>query len=199
MNKSDTAVYLASQSPRRAQLLEQIAVPFQRIPAAMDETPLPQERPEPYVCRVAAGKALLGWQHVEAAGLEPRPVLAADTAVILGDRIMGKPRDREHGLAMLAALSGQTHQVMTAVCCCLQGRQWSALNITEVSFRVISGAEREQYWLSGEPLGKAGAYAIQGRGAVFVAQLKGSYSGVVGLPLLETSQLLQAIENDTTL
>jgi septum formation protein len=183
-------IYLASQSPRRAELLQQIAVDFVCLPIDVDETPLANEAAVDYVQRVALAKARAGWAQCLQQGLPPLPVLAADTSVILDGQIMGKPRNRDHGLAMLSALAGRTHQVLTAVCLCFQGEVHSVLSTTQVSFRAINTAELEQYWASGEPLGKAGAYAIQGRAAVFVEDIHGSYSGVVGLPLLETHQLL---------
>jgi septum formation protein len=177
MSTKPSAIYLASQSPRRAELLRQMDVGFEQIS----------------VVRVAGDKARAGWQFVEQQGFKPMPVLGADTAVVLGHEIMGKPRDRTHGLTMLSALSGRTHQVMTAVCFQWQRRQWCLLNTTQVTFRAISPTELQQYWDTGEPIGKAGAYAIQGRAGVFVEHLKGSYSAVVGLPLLETHQLLNEI------
>lgn len=186
-------IYLASQSPRRAELLQQIGVDFVCLPIDVDETPLADEAPVDYVQRVALAKAQAGWAQCQEQGLSPLPVLAADTSVILAGRIMGKPRDRDHGLAMLSALAGQTHHVLTAICLCFQGETYSALSTTQVSFRAIGAAELDDYWASGEPLGKAGAYAIQGRAAVFVENIHGSYSGVVGLPLLETHQLLQQL------
>lgn len=191
-------LYLASQSPRRADLLQQIAVTFKRLNIDIDETPIDGEAPSQYVQRVAAEKARSGWQQLEHSGRTLRPVLGADTAVILDQQIMGKPLDRDHGLTMLKALAGRTHQVMSGICFCYKNAEWAALSISDVTFRPISDEELEQYWLSGEPLGKAGAYAIQGLGAVFVEQIRGSYSSVVGLPLLETHQLLQSIEKDTT-
>ena len=191
-------LYLASQSPRRAELLEQIAIGFQQITVDTDETALAGEQPEAYVQRVAIAKAQAGLELVQQQGLTPLPVLGADTAVIIDGQILGKPRDRDHALAMLGQLSGKTHRVMSAICLCYQQQQHVALSITEVSFRQIAAAELEQYWQSGEPLGKAGAYAIQGLGAVFVEKINGSYSAVVGLPLLETQQLLHTIEQMDT-
>ena len=193
MSTKPSAIYLASQSPRRAELLRQMDVGFEQISVDVDETPADNEVPESYVVRVAGDKARAGWQFVEQQGFKPMPVLGADTAVVLGQEIMGKPRDRVHGLTMLSALSGRTHQVMTAVCFQWQRKQWCLLNTTEVTFRAISPTELQQYWDTGEPIGKAGAYAIQGRAGVFVEHLKGSYSAVVGLPLLETHQLLNEI------
>jgi len=193
MNFKLPSVYLASKSPRRAELLQQIGIHFEQVSVDVDETPFDAETPAAYVVRVSKDKARAGWQWVDQQHLPPMPVLGADTAVICGQQIMGKPRDRDHGLAMLSALSGQTHQVMSAVCFHLRGKEWFALNTTEVTFRAISSAELNQYWDTGEPIGKAGAYAIQGFAAVFVERLQGSYSAVVGLPLLETHQLLNEI------
>lgn len=190
-------LYLASQSPRRAELLKQIGVAYELLAVDVDETPLENELPEAYVKRVAAAKSREGWQQLKRGQLKPLPVLGADTAVIYQGQILGKPRDRDHGLAMLSLLSGKTHQVMTALSYSYKGKEWGALNVTEVKFRAIPTAEIDQYWDTGEPIGKAGAYAIQGLGAVFVENIKGSYSAVVGLPLLETSQLLRAIEKTT--
>lgn len=187
-------LYLASQSPRRAELLQQIAICFELLPVAVDETPLHDELPKDYVLRLAIAKAQAGWQRSQLQGLAVLPVLGADTSVVLGRQILGKPSCREEGLAMLKSLAGRTHQVMTAVCLCLHGQLRSVVTITEVTFRPVSELELQEYWATGEPLGKAGAYAIQGRGAVFVERIQGSYSAVVGLPLLETSQLLTEIE-----
>ncbi|MGK0499871.1 MAG: septum formation protein [Oceanicoccus sp.] len=193
-------LYLASQSPRRAELLAQIGVEFQRIDASVDETSLPDEAAKDYVERVAIAKAQAGWQHVVADGQPIRPVLGADTSVILRDKstgaeqIMGKPRNRDHAIEMLSALSGNSHQVMTALCLCNGEQQLSTVVTTKIDFRPLSAQEIADYWASGEPLGKAGAYAIQGFAAVFVKQITGSYSAVVGLPLLQTLQLLEQIE-----
>lgn len=192
-NQHASTVYLASESPRRAELLTQIGVGYEKVPTSVDETPLNAEDPAVYVQRVASLKARSGWQYIQSQQLPPRPVLGADTAVILAGNILGKPRDRDHAIAMLSALAGATHRVMSAICVCYKDRELIALNTTEVSFRSIEIDEIHQYWDSGEPIGKAGAYAIQGRGAVFVEQLQGSYSSVVGLPLYETEQLLRDI------
>ena len=182
-------LFLASASPRRRELLAQIGVPFSLINVAVDETPSPAESPEAYVERVARDKALAGL-----AGLGNRDgyVLGADTSVVLDQRILGKPVDRKDALAMLAALSGRTHRVMTAVALASRSICEVRVVISEVTFRSIEDAEAERYWASGEPVDKAGGYAIQGWGAAFVSQLHGSYSAVVGLPLCETTQLLDA-------
>ncbi|WP_101757619.1 nucleoside triphosphate pyrophosphatase [Oceanicoccus sp. KOV_DT_Chl] len=193
MDSGLTPIYLASQSPRRSELLQQIGVHFTKLDVTVDETPLDRELPEAYVSRVALAKAQSGWQLVEESGLPALPVLGADTTVIYAGEIMGKPVDREHGLMMLSKLAGNTHQVMTAISFCYQQQLVSALSVTAVTFRPITPQELQDYWDTGEPKGKAGAYAIQGLAAVFVEQIRGSYSAVVGLPLLETHQLLQKI------
>ena len=181
-------IYLASRSPRRRELLEQIGLSYRLLDVEVDETPLVGETPRDYVLRLALCKARSG--HAAVVQKADLPVLAADTAVVLDDVILGKPRHRAEGLAMLTGLSGRTHQVFSGVA--LVGRQAEfRLSVSEVSFRCISPQEAEAYWASGEPHDKAGGYGIQGLGAVFVKQLHGSYSGVMGLPLFETAQLLQ--------
>lgn len=181
-------LFLASASPRRAELLGQIGVPFQRVSASIDETPRVAEEPAVYVERLAQEKAQAGLQRLEQAA--DAVVLGADTAVVLEGRILGKPQDRADALAMLAALSGREHQVLTAVALCSATRRASVVVASQVCFAPISAAQAEAYWASGEPLDKAGSYAIQGLGAVFVAGMSGSYSAVVGLPLCETASLL---------
>ncbi|EHY76727.1 MULTISPECIES: Maf family protein [Stutzerimonas stutzeri subgroup] len=183
------ALFLASASPRRRELLAQIGVPFSLLDVSVDETPSPTESPEAYVERVARDKALAGLAGI---GEGDSYVLGADTSVVLDQRILGKPVDRADGLAMLAALSGRTHRVMTAVALASRTACEVRVVISEVTFRTIEEAEAERYWDSGEPQDKAGGYAIQGWGAVFVSQLHGSYSAVVGLPLCETAQLVDA-------
>jgi septum formation protein len=184
-------IILASASPRRKELLDQIKVPYRVHPVNIDETPLFNETPLNYVQRLAAEKSAACIAQLAT----DIPVLAADTAVILGDVIMGKPKNEVDALAMLTQLSGKTHQVYSAVS--LRGREHSqAVTITEVTFRRLTKQEILDYWHSGEPLDKAGSYAIQGMGSIFVESIKGSFSGVVGLPLFETAQLLskQGIE-----
>lgn len=187
------AIYLASQSPRRAELLQQIGVEFECLATEVDESLEVAEQAADYVERLAITKAQAGLALVRQSGREARPVLGADTSVVLDGQILGKPRDRDHARAMLGALSGRQHQVMTAICVCTASQQRSAINTTEVCFRPISAWEIDAYCTSSEPMDKAGAYGIQGRAAVFVESIKGSYSCVVGLPLLETYQLLQPI------
>ena len=181
-------IYLASGSPRRRELLQQIGVPFRVVAAAVDEAVLPGEEPPAYVTRLAAAKADLGWERNR--GANDGAVLAADTAVVLDGKILGKPADEEDAEGMLRQLSGRTHEVLTAVALRTAKGLKSRISRSEVTFRSIAAAEARAYWESGEPADKAGAYAIQGRAAVFVAELRGSYSGVVGLPLFETAELL---------
>lgn len=181
-------VYLASGSPRRRELLQQIGVPFRVVGAAVDEAVWSGETPAAYVARLAAAKAGLGWERSrDAIG---GPVLAADTSVVLDAKILGKPVDREDAEAMLRQLSGRTHEVLTAVALRTASGLRSRISRSEVTFRRIAAAEARAYWETGEPCDKAGAYAIQGRAAVFIAELRGSYSGVMGLPLFETAELL---------
>ncbi|MCQ4265614.1 MAG: Maf family protein [Pseudomonas sp.] len=182
-----SSLYLASASPRRRELLQQIGVPFSLLAVSVDETPLPDEAAEDYVRRVALDKARAGLAVLPDANA---CVLAADTSVVLDQRILGKPADRADGLAMLAALSGRSHRVLTAIVLANRCACEVRLVDSEVEFRSIDASEAQAYWDSGEPRDKAGGYAIQGWGAVFVSQLHGSYSAVVGLPLCETAQLL---------
>jgi len=183
-------VYLASASPRRRALLSQIGVPFQVLAVGVDEGVLPGESPTRYVARLAEAKAGAGWGRAD--GAHGAPVLAADTAVVLDGRILGKPMDREDANNLLLQLSGRTHEVLTAITLITANGVESRLSRSAVTFRSISAAEARTYWDTGEPCDKAGAYAIQGRAAIFVADLRGSYSGVMGLPLFETAQLLDA-------
>jgi septum formation protein len=193
-------IYLASGSPRRRELLEQIGVPFRVVGVDVDEAALPGEAAEAYVRRLAVAKARAGWQAVAAADGAERaggaggamPVLGADTAVALGDRILGKPVDQLDAERMLAMLSGRTHHVTTSVALCVAGVTDTRISRSEVTFRAIDPAEARAYWHTGEPRDKAGAYAIQGLAAVFVADLRGSFSGVMGLPIFETCALLEA-------
>lgn len=184
-------IILASASPRRKELLDQIKVNYLIHPVDLDETPLANETPLAYVQRIAAEKSAVCATQLNT----ELPVLAADTSVVLDKLIMGKPKSQHDALTMLKQLSGKTHQVYTAIS--LRGREHSqAVSITEVTFRELSEQEILAYWQTGEPFDKAGSYAIQGKGGLFVESIKGSYSGVVGLPLFETAQLLlqQGIE-----
>ena len=186
-----TSLFLASGSPRRRELLTQIGVPFNTVSAAIDETPLANESPAAYVERLAREKAQAGRLQL----LKSIPdgafcVLGADTAVVLDERILGKPVDEADALAMLMALSGRVHEVLTAIAIIDAGRCETRVVRSQVRFRNISKQEASLYWASGEPRDKAGGYAIQGLAAVFVTGLNGSYSAVIGLPVCETAELL---------
>jgi len=183
-------IYLASGSSRRRELLQQIGVSYRVIDTAVDETVLRDEAPFSYVSRVAAAKANAGWQCRR----DPHdaPVLAADTAVVLDGNILGKPRDRVDALDMLHRLSGRSHEVLTGVALRTAAGLDARVSRSVVTFRCLDATEAGAYWDTGEPRDKAGAYAIQGRAAAFIADLRGSYSGVMGLPLFETAELLQS-------
>ena len=179
-------IILASNSPRRSALLRQIGVAHRIVPPRIDEQRLAGESAPACVCRLAEQKA----RQVQRMSAATEPVLGADTVVVLDEQMLGKPADRAAGLQMLERLSGRTHEVLSAVAVVVGAAFHSALSRTEVRFRALTAAEREAYWDSGEPCDKAGGYGIQGLGAVFVAELRGSYSGVMGLPLFETASLL---------
>jgi septum formation protein len=197
----ERGIYLASRSPRRRELLAQIGVRYHLLlfrdrvgeHPEVDEAPLAGEAPAAYVERVARAKAEAGWRRMLQRNLPPAPVLAADTAVALGSRILAKPRDRAEAAEMLGALSGQRHEVLTGVALKMHDQVEFALSSSEVLVKALSADEIAQYVASGEGDDKAGAYAIQGRAARFVVELRGSYSGVMGLPLYETSQLLEKL------
>lgn len=180
-------LYLASKSPRRSELLKQIGVPHQLLNVCIDETLRLGESPAAYVIRLALEKAQAGYAALS--GQPGLPVLGADTAVVIENKILGKPRDRTDALEMLATLSGRTHQVFSGIAMVGEYSD-TRLSVSEVTFRQIGSAEAEAYWATGEPTDKAGGYAVQGRGAVFIRELRGSYSGVMGLPLYETAELL---------
>jgi septum formation protein len=183
-------VFLASASPRRRELLRQIGVAVRLLDIGLDESSLPSEAPDSYVTRLARAKAEAGWARREQGA--DAPVLAADTAVILEQTILGKPKDQADAAHMLKRLSGRSHEVLTAVALRSERGVESRLSRSVVTFRDIDAAEAQRYWLTGEPADKAGGYGIQGFGAVFIGELRGSYSGVMGLPLYETVQLLDA-------
>lgn len=190
-------LYLASQSPRRRELLTQLGVRYELLLADDDEDAealeavLPGETPDDYVQRVCALKAEAALRRRERRALPDAPVLTSDTTVCLGGRILGKPAGGADAAAMLGALAGTTHRVLTAVTVVSTTGMRHALSVSEVTFRPLQPAEIERYVASGEPLGKAGAYGIQGRAAEFVARIAGSYSGIMGLPLFETAALLR--------
>ena len=192
-------IYLASRSPRRRELLRQIGVEHevltQRIKAQrgpdVNEDPLAAEKPRDYVMRVCRDKVESGWLRVVQRKLPLRGVLAADTTVCIGDEILGTPADAAEAAAFLARLSGREHEVLTAIAFKLGERMETDLSVTTVRFRELGSAEIERYVASGEPMDKAGAYGIQGAAGAFVTEIRGSYSGVRGLPLYETALLLR--------
>ncbi|MCC5874156.1 MAG: septum formation inhibitor Maf [Gammaproteobacteria bacterium] len=188
MNEAAAQIILASGSPRRAELLEQLKIRFMRVLPDVDESARPGEDVVALVERLARAKALAGSAMAGTA----LPVLGADTLVAVDGVALGKPAGRSEALDMLARLSGRAHEVVSAVAVVAGGSIQAAVSRSTVTFRTISEAEAVRYWDTGEPRDKAGAYAIQGVGSVFVEHLKGSYSGVVGLPLLQTERLLAA-------
>lgn len=195
----DRSIYLASRSPRRRELLSQIGVRFQVLmfrdkpetDSELDEAVLAGESPRIYVERVARAKAQAGWKRLEQRNLPRAAVLAADTTVAVEGRILGKPGDRREAADMLSALSGRSHEVLSAVVLRYETQLECAVSVSEVEFKPLSRDDIRQYVATGECDDKAGAYAIQGRAAQFVAGLRGSFSGVMGLPLYETAQMLE--------
>ena len=192
-------LYLASRSPRRRELLHQMGIEFDTLlfrdggrgDPQTDETPYPGEAPLAYVERVARAKAEHGLNILGVRKLLPQPVLAADTTLEFDGEIIGKPRDAADAVAILQRLSGQTHRVLTGVAVNYPGGSEFILSCSEVRFRVLDDDEIRHYVLSGEPMDKAGGYGIQGRAGMFVEYLAGSYTGVMGLPLCETGELLK--------
>lgn len=199
MSLREQRIYLASRSPRRRELLKQIGVAFDVLllredPARgedIDERVIEGESPQAYVTRIAKAKAELGWVRVLQRRLRPNPVLGADTSVMLDGEVLGKPEGRQDAERMLTKLSGRSHQVLSAVALCYRDLVELRLSSTTVEFRALTEQEIRRYVATGEPLDKAGAYAIQGRGAAFVRSISGSYSGVMGLPLFEMVELMQ--------
>jgi len=199
MSPPESRIHLASQSPRRRELLTQIGVRFDlllfrngaRADPETDETPLPGEAPDAYALRVAAAKARHGAHLLQLRHLPARPVLAADTTLDVDGAIVGKPADDADAAATLARLAGRSHRVLTAIAVAREEHIETRLSVSEVRFRALSDAEIRRYVASGEPRDKAGAYGLQGRAAMFVASIAGSPSGIVGLPLCETALLLR--------
>ena len=197
----ERGIYLASRSPRRRELLSQIGVRYHLLlfrervgeKPDVDESVLPGEAPAAYVERMARAKADTGWRRMLQRNLPPAPVLAADTTVALDGRIYGKPENRAEAEQILAALAGKRHEVLTAVA--LKNQDWIevALSTSEVTLKALSRDDIAQYVASGESDDKAGAYGIQGRAARFVVEIRGSYSGIMGLPLYETGQLIDRL------
>jgi septum formation protein len=192
-------VYLASQSPRRSQLLAQIGVDFELLLATAEEDVesleewIQGESPLAYVKRVTDLKLDAALQRLKVRGLPKAPVLCADTTVALGRQILGKPKDAQEAIAMLQLLSGQTHRVLTAVALASGRRRFSRVSVSKVTFAPMKLADIKAYVASGEPMGKAGAYGVQGLAAAYISDIKGSYSGIMGLPLFETADLLNCL------
>jgi len=188
-------IYLASQSPRRRALIEQLGIRYQTLNVEVDESPHSREAPVDFVERLALQKARAGWQL---AAKPMAPVVGADTCIVLDGEIVGKPESQQQGIALLKRYSGRAHEVYTGVAIVGSGTDdqepeimhYVRTNISTVTFRAITNEECEQYWKSGEPIGKAGGYAIQGLASVFIEKLEGSYSGVMGLPLFEFAELI---------
>ncbi|HXX85796.1 MAG TPA: nucleoside triphosphate pyrophosphatase [Casimicrobiaceae bacterium] len=195
------SVYLASKSPRRQALLRQIGVEFEELllrEAAgrrrdVLEVPRKDESPLDYVKRIARTKAAVGWHRMGRRGLPPKPVLAADTEVVVDGDVLGKPEDAASATQMLKRLSGRSHEVITAVAVRWDAQIVQAVARSQVTFRVLAGDEITRYVATGEPFDKAGGYAVQGRAAIFIRRIEGSYSGVMGLPLYETAEILSKI------
>jgi septum formation protein len=192
-------VYLASQSPRRKQLLEQIGVRYELLLASLDEDAeslereVPGEAPLTYVKRVTQLKLEAAVKRMQARGLKPAPVLCADTTVALGRVILGKPENEQDAVRILKTLSGQTHRVLTAVAVASGRRRYLSVSVSKVTFASMKLSEIKAYVATGEPFGKAGAYGVQGMAAAYISDIQGSYTGIVGLPLFETAELLKNI------
>jgi septum formation protein len=198
---SSRPIYLASKSPRRHELLRQLGVEFAEL--RLRESPgrtrdvvekvRAKESPTSYVKRIAKAKASVGWHWMQIRGLPPRPVLGADTEVVLDDTLFGKPADAADAARMLGLLAGRTHQVLTAIALRWEDQTIMTVSTSAVTMRALGAGEIERYVATEEPFDKAGGYAIQGRAAAFVARIEGSYSGVMGLPLYETADALARI------
>ncbi len=192
-------IYLASQSPRRSQLLTQLGIAHELLLATAEEDAesleahIAGESPSSYVQRVTRLKLDAARQRLQDRGLPPAPVLCADTTVALGNTIYAKPADAQDAVRMLQALSGQTHVVLTAVAIGVGSQCVQACSVSDVTFAAMTEAEIRAYVESGEPMGKAGAYAVQGLAAAYISRISGSYTGIMGLPLFETAQLLKSL------
>jgi septum formation protein len=194
---SASKIYLASASPRRRNLLSHFGLEFEVFPSNLHEVHQKNEAPVDYVTRVAHDKAEFVAKLVNELDLVEHPVLGADTEVVLEGEILGKPGGRDHGIEMLRLLSGRTHEVLSAICVIARGKEYAALSTSLVTFASITDEEIAQYWDSGEPADKAGAYAIQGRAGGFITKLEGSYSAVMGLPLYELAVILKKIRGSS--
>ena len=201
MNGLDNRIYLASRSPRRRELLKQIGINFEvlilrsfpAVRADVDETPRPGESPGDYVTRIATNKAKTGWTRALERRLPRLPVLGADTTVTVDGEIIGKPANTGDAAKILRKLSGRQHEVFSVVAVALNDHVMTKLSCSRVRFADLSDALIQDYVDSGEPMDKAGAYGVQGKAATFIAEIDGSYSGIMGLPLFETAQLLKQI------
>ena len=199
MSTTHSRIYLASKSPRRRELLKQVGINFEvlllrlqsRHGRDVDESVHVGELPADYVQRICQEKVETGWESIKYRNLPTFPVLAADTSVVIDNQIIGKPQNREHAIDILRSLSGRQHQVLSAVAVTFEGRMEMQMSSSIVTFSTLSKERINRYILTNEYLDKAGAYAIQGYAAVFIQHLEGSYSGVMGLPLFETAELLQ--------
>lgn len=201
MNALENRIYLASRSPRRRELLKQIGVNFEvlimrsfpSMRADVDETPQPGESPGEYVTRIAVNKAMTGWTRALERRLPRLPVLGADTTVTLDGEIIGKPANTEDAAKILRKLSGRDHEVYSAVAIAMNDNVTSKLSCSRVRFAELNEALIQDYVDTGEPMDKAGAYGVQGKAATFIAEIDGSYSGIMGLPLYETASLLKQV------
>jgi septum formation protein len=193
MKPSDKKIYLASKSPRRRELLRQINVEFELLLSTdeVDESVLPDEKPDAYVKRVTYDKLRAAQKTMKLRQLPVRPILSADTTVVIDDTILGKPANIEEALKMLRALSGRTHQVLTSIAVASKEQVWHSTQRSDVTFANLSDETIVRYCHTKEPYDKAGAYGIQGLAALFIQSIQGSHSGIMGLPLFETAQLLQ--------
>lgn len=189
-------IYLASRSPRRRDLLRAMGIQFKPIDVSVDEQPMPSEPALDQVRRLAAAKAQAGWRVVMTRKLPHKPVLGADTLVVLDQRVFAKPANKEDYYDTLRSLSGRCHHVMTGIAVTHSRRTESTISLSEVCFDTLSEDRIESYWRSGEPRDKAGGYGIQGKAASFVKSISGSYTGIVGLPLYELGQLLAEFDID---
>ena len=188
MNKT---IYLASNSPRRWEILQQLGLNLLRIEGEIDETPYENEEAKSYCLRIAEAKNKAAQAVHFTQNLADYPILTADTTVSIYNQILGKPKDKDDAYRMLKLLSGKTHQVFTAVCISYQGKQFSVLQTSDVTFKTLPDQEIHAYIETGDPMDKAGAYGIQGLGGIFVQHLSGSFTGVMGLPVAETAELLR--------
>jgi septum formation protein len=188
-----TSVVLASASPRRQELLRQIGLPYVVVVPSVDETPRSGEPADDFVTRLALDKACQGKSLAAERGLATLPVLGADTCIVLDREILGKPLDRDDGIAMLQRLAGRSHEVLTGIAVVRQEIQHVAISRNKVTFGPMSDREITAYWDTGEPADKAGAYALQGKAAAYIERIEGSYSAIVGLPLFELTQILKTL------